>query len=357
MAALQLYLIGPPRSGKTSVFRALTDTAEGHHAVSKGAHHLGTVKVPDPRLSALRDLYHPKKFTPAEVTFVDVTIPPAPEGTNPLTQFVSLLGEADAFAIVVQAFGDMDYRGRKPEASAQLQEMLDELVFSDLEKVTNRSERIAKEARRGQKASPAEISGLEKCRAHLEQGLLLRGLALGAEEEKALRSFQFLSAKPSFVIANVDEQNLTGQAMEGLQERAKRFGLEVLVFCAPLEAEMALLDETAQKEFLREYGLTNPARDRLITAAYKVMDLISFFTVGEDEVRAWTLRRGATVLEAAGKIHTDMQRGFIRAEVVPWDKLVSAGSFSACQKNASLRLEGKTYIVQDGDVLHIRFNA
>lgn len=357
MPALQLYLIGPPRSGKSSVFRALTDTAEGHHAVTKGTHHLGTVKVPDARLAALRDMYKPKKYTPAEVTFVDVAIPPTPDGVNPLTQLVGFLSDADAFAVVVQAFGEMDYRGRPADPAVQLQELYDELVFSDLEKVTKRLEKIEHEARRGQKASPVEVSGLQKCRSHLESGSALRLLSLGPEEEKALRSFQFLSQKPLMVIANVAENNLAGNGLEGLRETAKSVAADVLVFCAPLEAEMALLDEAAQMEFLREYGLNEPARHRLIAAAYRLLDLISFFTVGEDEVKAWTLRRGTAALEAAGKIHTDLQRGFIRAEVVRWEELVKAGSWSACQKNATLRLEGKTYIVQDGDVMHIRFNA
>jgi GTP-binding protein YchF len=357
MPALQLYLIGPPRSGKSSVFCALTDTAEGHHAVTKGTHHLGIVKVPDVRLVALRDMYKPKKFTPAEVTFVDVAIPPAPEGVNPLTQLVAFLGEADAFAVVVQAFGDLDYRGRPPDPAAQLQEVHDELVFSDLEKVTKRLEKIAHEERRGQKALPMEISGLEKCRPHLESGRALRSLVLAADEEKALRSFQFLSQKPIMVIANVPENNLAGAGLDSLRERAQTLGAETLVFCAPLEAEMAQLDDAAQKEFLKEYGLKEPARDRLIAAAYRLLDLISFFTVGEDEVRAWTIRRGTAALDAAGKIHTDLQRGFIRAEVVRCEDLLKAGSWAACQKNATLRLEGKNYVVQDGDVMHIRFNA
>ena len=357
MPAIQLYLIGPPRSGKSSVFRALTDTAEGHHAIAKGTHHLGTVKVPDARLAALRDMYKPRKYTLAEVTFVDVAIPPAPERMNPLTQLVTFLGEADAFIVVVQAFGDLDYRGRMPNPAEQLQEIHDELVFSDLEKVTNRLERVQHDARRGQKASPAEIAGLEKCRTHLESGHALRTLALGSEEEKALRSFQFLSQKPLLVVANVSENNLAGDNLGTLLDLARKMSSDVLVFCAPLEAEMAQLDEEAQAEFLKEYGLSEPARTRLIKAAYRLLDLISFFTVGEDEVRAWTIRRGTSALEAAGKIHTDLQRGFIRAEVVPCQALLSAGSWAACQKNAMLRLEGKGYVVQDGDVMHIRFST
>lgn len=339
------------------MFHALTDTAEGQHSVTKATHHVGTVKVVDARLAALRDMYKPKKCIPAEVTFVDVAIPPAPEGVNPLTQLVAFLGEADAFAVVVQAFGDLDYRGRRPEPAVQLQEIHDELVFSDLEKVTKRLDKIQHDARRGQKVSPVEMAGLEKCRAHLESGQSLRSLTLGPEEEKALRSFQFLSQKPMMVIANVSEDNLAGKNLEALTETVRGLRSEMLVFCAPLEAEMAQLDPAAQVEFLKGYGLVEPARTRLIAAAYRLLDLISFFTVGEDEVRAWTIRRGTCALDAAGKIHTDLQRGFIRAEIVPCEALLRAGSWSACQKNATLRLEGKEYVVQDGDVMRIRFNA
>ncbi len=357
MPALQLFLIGVPRCGKTTVFQALTNTPEGQHFTTKGSHHLGTVKVPDERLAALRDIYNPKKYTPAEVTFVDVAIPPAPEGTNPLSQLSPFLADADAFVLVVQAFGDMDYRGKPLDPPAQVETVMLELVLSDLEKVEKRLEKIDHERKRGLKFSETELAALEKCKKHLENGAALRTLAFSGEEEKTLRTFQFLSLKPVMAIANVSENHIDGSGLDALKAGAAKHQLDVLAFCAPLEAEMAQLDAEAQAAFLKDYGLSEPARIRLIQAAYRLLNLISFFTVGEDEVRAWTIRKGTQALAAAGKIHTDLERGFIRAEVVPCPELLKTRSLAACQKNATLRLEGKTYEVQDGDVMHIRFNA
>lgn len=357
MPALQLFLIGVPRSGKTTVFQALTDTPEGRRSTTKGAHHLGTVKVPDARLDDLRDLYHPKKFTPAEVTFVDVAIPPAPEGVNPLSQLSPFLADADAFVLVIQAFGDMDYRGKPLDPPAQIETVMLELVLSDLEKIEKRLEKIDHERKRGLKFSEIEAATLEKCKNCLETGLALRTMTFSADEDKTLRTFQFLSLKSIMAVANVPENHTDGSGLDSLKACAAKHGLDILTFCAPLEAEMAQLDAEAQAAFLKDYGLNEPARIRLLQSAYRLLNLISFFTVGEDEVRAWTIRKGTQALSAAGKIHTDLERGFIRAEVVRHDDLLKARSMSACQKDATLRLEGKTYVVQDGDVMHIRFNA
>ena len=357
MPALQLFLIGAPRCGKSTVFQALTNTPEGQHSFTKGAHHIGTVKVPDTRLDDLRDLFKPKKFTPAEVTFVDVAVPPSPDGENSLAQLTTFLGDADAFALVVQAFGDMDYRGNPLDSASQLESVLLELVISDLDRVEKRLERIEQDRKRGLKVSEPEAVSLGKCKKHLEENLPLRTLSLSAEDDKALRSMQLLSLKPIMIIANVTEKQLDGSGLDALQKMVESQKLNTLFFCAPLEAEMAQLDAGAQAEFLKDYGIAEPARIRLIQAAYRLLDLISFFTVGEDEVRAWTIRRGTPAVSAAGKIHTDLEKGFIRAEVVRCEELLKTQSMAACQKNATLRLEGKTYEVQDGDVMHIRHNA
>jgi GTP-binding protein YchF len=355
--ALSLYLIGAPRSGKTAVFESLTNTPEGRHFSAKGAHHLGTVKVPDARLAALRDLYQPKKYTPAEVTFVDVALPPVLEGGHALSSLTALLGEADAFVLVVQAFGDMDSRGKPLDPAAQMESMVLELVFADLEKVETRLGRIEHERKRGLKINAAEAAALEKGRAALEAGRPLRLVEWSGEEEKVLRTFQFLSMKPALVVANVGEGDLGGATLAPLRQAAERHGYETLIFCAVLEAEMAQLDPSAQAAFLKDYGLDEPARLRLIQAAYRLLNLISFFTVGEDEVRAWTIRRGTQAQAAAGKVHSDIERGFIRAETVASAELLKTRSWSACRDNATLRLEGKTYEVRDGDVIHFRFNA
>lgn len=355
--ALSLYLIGAPRCGKTTVFQALTNTPEGQHFSTKGTHHLGTVKVPDARLDGLRDLLRPKRFTPAEVIFVDVAIPPAPEGTNPLTHLTAFLGEADAFVLVVQAFGGMDYRGKPLDPAAQMESVLLELVVSDLDKAEKRLEKIDHERKRGLKVSESEAAALARCKTQLEAGKPLRELTLSAEEDKMLRTFQFLSLKPVLTVANVAEDHLDGSGLEALRATAAKHGLEPLVFCGPLEAEMAQLDADAQVEFLKDYGLAESARLRLIHAAYRLLNLISFFTTDGDEVRAWTIRKGTQALAAAGKIHTDLERGFIRAEAVKCEDLLKYGSMAGCREHGVLKVEGKTYEVQDGDVMHIRFNA
>lgn len=355
--ALALYLIGAPGAGKSTVFDALTSTPQGPHFSSQDRHRLGTVKVPDPRLEALEELYRPKKCTPAEVTFVDVGLPPASGEPRRLGELTAFLSEADAFSLVVQAFGEMDYRGREPDPVAQLEAMLLELIVADLEKVERRLQRLAEERQKGQKGLETEEALLERCRAWLEAERPLRRLALKPEEDKRLRGFRFLSQKPLLVVANVAETRLDGSGLEPLRAACAEADLELIAFCAPLEAEIAQLDAEAQTAFLQDYGLERPARERLIRAAYRLLGLISFFTVGEDEVRAWTVPYGTAAQEAAGKIHSDMERGFIRAETVGWQELVAAGSWAACREQGLLRLEGKTYLVQDGDVIHVRFNA
>jgi len=223
--------------------------------------------------------------------------------------------------------------------------------------VERRLERIAQDRHRGQKVSEAELKLLEHLRAELGADRPLRDLTLREDEEKLLRTYQFLSQKPLLIVANIGEDAIGAGAPEPLRAAAAARGLEVLPFCATLEAEIAQLDPEAQREFLRDYGLTEPARVRLIQAAYRCLRLISFFTVGDDEVRAWPIRDGTNAHAAAGKIHSDIERGFIRAETVAYDALLAAGALSRCREQGTLRLEGKDYRVRDGDVIHFRFSA
>lgn len=356
MPALLLYLIGARAAGKTAVFDALVQTPDGPHFATKGGHRLGTVKVPDARLAALRDIFRPKKYCPAEVTFVDVALPAGAEGSGfgPLNAF---LGEADAFALVVQSFGDTDGAGKPLDPAAQLESVLLDLAMADLEKVERRIEKIEQEVKRGLKQGLPELAVLQKCRAQLEAGRALRDLELAADDQKAISSFCFLSQKRVLVVANVGDGDPAGEQGEGLHAACAAKGLDLLAFCAPLEAEIAALPPADQTGFLKDYGLTEPARTRLIQTAYHTLNLISFFTVGEDEVRAWTIRRGDHALTAAGKVHTDLARGFIRAETVSSDLLIAKKSLAACREAGQLRLEGKNYVVQDGDVIEIRANA
>lgn len=356
--ALMLYLVGARGAGKTSVFDALAQTPEGLHCAVKGAHRLGTVKVPDARLAALRDIFKPKKYIPAEVTFVDVAMSQHGGNGNGFAAMNAFLGEADAFALVVQLFGETDAEGRALDPVGQMDSVLLDLAMADLEKIERRIEKINQELKRGLKQGLPELAVLEKCKAAIDEGKALRDIELSAEEEKLVSSFCFLSRKRVLVVANTPDSDVSGEASCGaLKAACAERGLPVLAFCAPLEAEIAALAPEDQAGFLADYGIESPARDRLIRAAYSTLRLVSFFTVGEDEVRAWTIHEGDDAVTAAGKIHTDLARGFIRAETVPAEILIEKKTHAACREAGLLRLEGKGYVVKDGDVIEIRANA
>ena len=356
MAAVLLYLIGARSAGKTAVLDALVQTPEGANFATRGGHRLGTVKVPDARLAALRDLYQPKKYIPAEVTFVDVALPSGgtDRGFGTLNAF---LGEADAFALVVQSFGEMDGEGNALNPVRQMESVLLDLVMADLEKIERRMEKIGQEVKRGLRQNQPELLVLEKCKALVDEGRALRELELSGDEQKLISSFGFLSQKRLLVIANTGDDDPLGEQCGALREACGRAGLEFMAFCAPLEAEIAALPEGDQMAFLADFSLTEPARIRLIQTAYRTLHLVSFFTVGDDEVRAWTIREGDSAVIAAGKIHTDLARGFIRAETVASEVLLEKGSQPACREAGLLRLEGKGYVVKDGDVMEIRANV
>jgi ribosome-binding ATPase len=352
---LALYLIGAPRCGKTSVFDALTRTPGSAPASTRGGHRFGAVKVPDARLEALRELFHPKKFTPAEVTFCDLD-PAAGDGTD-FAELAPTLGLADAFVLVVQAFGEVDGAGKPLDPAAQFESLMLELTIADFARLEKRLERAEQDHRHGGKISEAELALLRRCKEHLGGDQPLRTMELRPDEEKILRTYQFLSQKPILAVADVAEERRDGVGLEPLAAQARERGVELLTFCAPLESEIAQLDPAEQAEFLKDYQIAEPARIRLLHAAYRTLKLISFFTVGEDEVRAWTLNEGGSAQEAAGKIHTDIERGFIRAETVGAEDLLKAGSLAKCREQGLLRLEGKTYPVRDGEVLHFRFSV
>lgn len=355
--ALSLYVIGAPSSGKSMVFESLTNTPQGPSFSTKGDHRLGSVKVPDERLESLRDMYQPKKYNPAEVTFVDVGLPPGASDNRSLSELTTFLGDADAFLLVLQAFGEFDYRGKALDSKMQLEAILLDLVVADLDKVERRLEKIVQEQGRGHKGLDAEAAVVEKCKVQLENEKPLSEIEFSEEEMKFLRGYQLLTLKPVLVVANLDEDNLDGNGMEDVKSVCDHYGHELMTFCATLESEIAQLEPEEQQDFLKDYGLTDPVRDRLIRTAYHLLKLISFFTVGEDEVRAWTIGRGTIAQIAAGKIHSDIERGFIRAETIGYKDLLEQGSWSKCRDQALMRLEGKTYEVADGDVINFRFNT
>jgi GTP-binding protein YchF len=342
---MKIGIIGPPQSGKTTVFSSLTGlAADGYGGKDSN---VGVVKVPEPRLDVLTGMYKPKKTVPAEITFVDL----ASLGTNDkLTAMTAQLADAEALAIVIGA-----YDGADP--CVALDSFLLELVLADLSIIESRLERLDKELARGRKEAAAEKPLIVRCQEHLARGKRLGLADFQPEELKLLRGYQLATLKPGMVLVNVGEKDLESGVLAKLNPMAEAAGLDAIELCAPIEAEIAQLPPEDRAEFLADYGLAASARDRFIRAAYGMLDLLSFFTVGPDEVRAWTISRGTKAPQAAGKIHSDIERGFIRAEVVAYDDLIAAGSHAACRPLGQVRLEGKEYEVKDGDVIEFRFSV
>jgi ribosome-binding ATPase len=340
-------LVGYAQSGKTTLFNALT----GLHktgAGGRGQVNLGAIKVPDARIDALSAIFKPKKTTYAEVRFVDVPGPTG-KGSGLDTDSLRALAEVDAFCVVVRGFTALDGSAADPER--ELRDFDAELVLHDLAIVEKRLERLRKEQHKGS----AEFHELERLRVHLDQGLPLRAMRWSEPEEKELAHFDFLSRRPALVVVNVAEDQAASPPAPAVEAAARERGAEAISLCAAVEAEIAELDPAEQPEFLASLGLAEPVRARFIRAAYHLLDLVSFFTVGEDEVRAWPIRRGDRAPRAAGRIHSDLERGFIRAEVTHYEDFIAAGSEAKARQEGKHRLEGKEYVVKDGDILNIRF--
>ena len=354
---MQLGILGFPKVGKTTLFNILTASQQATDKFGASRQtNVGVAQVPDARLAKLRDLFTPKKYTPATVEYVD--IPGIRKGEGRESLDLGKLRTVDALVHVVRAFEDpeLPHASGSVDPGRDLLELELELVLADHELVERRLERLAQSQKRGLKPEEERERALlaELVLPALEAERPLRDVELQPEDERRLRGFQLLSAKPMLVVLNVGESDLAGAdpARAGWTKRART---EAVVVSAPIEEEIAGLAADEQREFLAELGLAEPSVDRMIRASYQLLGLVSFFTVGEDEVRAWTVRRGTHAREAAGSIHSDIERGFIRAEVVEWDELVRLGSLAACRTAGSLRLEGKEYEVRDGDVIHFRF--
>jgi GTP-binding protein YchF len=350
---MKIGLVGFPGSGKTTVFNALTGlSAETGYGATRGKTNLGVVKVPDARVDALAKIFKPKKTVYAEITFCDVAVAAAPGPSKGLDeQILRAMREVDALCHVVRGFANS-----AGEPVGPLQEAHDfeaEMNLSDLILVEARLERLKKE-----KAKPAEKELLEKLKAHLDAGKPLRSLAtLTATDFGAISGYRFLSLKPLMLILDVAEADAAKPPPDDLVAYARTSGLGLVVLAGLVEMDIAQMPPEEQKEFVASLGLDEPAAGRFIRAAYALCDLISFLTAGEDECRAWPLRKGSNAHKAAGKIHSDIERGFIRAEVIRWEDLVKLGSESKCREAGKLRLEGKEYTVADGDVINFRFNV
>ncbi len=353
---MELGILGLPKAGKTTLFNLLTAStvATDRFAQSREAH-VAVARVPDPRLLALRDLFRPRKFTPATVRFLD--IPGLERGRGSANLDLVRLREVDGLVHVVRAFAES--RPAAPGAAAEperdVQEVDLELMLADLELVERRLERLRQSAKRGLKPEEEREQRLleETIAPALAAEVPLRAVELAPADAKRLRGFQLLSAKPMLLVWNVEEDALT--AALAAREPPAVAGRRRVVLSAPIEDQIARLPAPEAAEFLSTYGLSEPSLDRVIRAGYELLGVLSFFTVGEDEVRAWTVRGGTSAREAAGAIHSDLERGFIRAEIVAWDELARRGSLAACREAGTLRLEGKDYRLQDGEVAHFRF--
>jgi GTP-binding protein YchF len=335
-------LVGSARSGKTTLFNALTAL----HRAGDAHVHLGAIKVPDKRIDALAALYKPKKTTFAEVVFVDV---PGPRTKGLDADALRALADVDALCLVLRAFEGAD--GATPQPLPELRDFDAELALHDLAVIERRLDRLRKE-HAGR--TTAEYHELERLRQHLEAGKPLRTLAFSEAEQREMAHFGFLSRKPLLVVLNVGEADAGRPVPPELEAEQGAHGAESIALCASVEAEIAELDPSEQPAFLESLGLREPARERFIRAAYHLLDLVSFFTVGEDEVRAWTIHRGDKAPRAAGRIHSDLERGFIRAEVVHYEDFMGASGEPKAREKSKSRLEGKEYVVRDGDILHVR---
>jgi GTP-binding protein YchF len=355
---VQLGILGFPKSGKTTLFNTLTGSEQTTDKFASSSEtHVGAATVRDRRLEELRDLFKPRRYVPATVQYVD--IPGMKPGESAESLDLAKLKTVDALVHVVRAFDDEEMLHTQgsidPARDAAMVDL--ELILADHSLVERRLERLDKAQKRG--LNPEEqrerVLLSEIVLPALEAEKPLREVELDADDERRLRGFQLLSAKPMLLVINADEARVGAEpASFGIEVRPAVVAITV---SAPIEREIASLSAEEQAEFLADLGLSEPSLDRVNRASYELLGLISFFTVGEDEVRAWTIRRGSRARDAAGAIHSDIERGFIRAEIVRAEDLLRLKTMAACQKAALLRLEGKEYLVQDGDVAHFRFNV
>jgi len=355
---LRAGLIGLPGSGKTTLFHLLTSVHEAARTQGKAEANVGVSRVPDDRLDQLTAMFQPKKRTPATVEFADMA---AGRGDAKSLVDVAAYRNADALLHVVRAFRDpsVPHPQMTVDAARDARMVEDELILADLGSVERRLDRLEKDLKKTPSADlKAEQDLLVRGRATLDAGRALRTLGLTPDDTRRLRGFQFLSAKPLLLVVNLDEADLAvaedPAAHAGLAAFVRESGAACVGVCAKIELEIAQLDAADAASFMSDLGLKQSGLNRVIRAAYDLLGYMSFFTVGEDECRAWSIPRQLRAPEAAGAIHSDIQRGFIRAEVVPWDTLIARGSLAACRDHGELRLEGKDYVVQDGDTINFR---
>lgn len=358
---MRIALFGFPMTGKSTLFRVLTGTAPPPPG-ARAETQIGVTRVPEPRLLRLAEMYSPKKTTPATIEYLDLAGMEKGEATKvlPLDQ----LRNADALVHVVRGFRDeaVPHSEGSIDPARDAEVMETELILADHSITERRVEKLALQIKKTNKEEDKrELALLRRVLETLEGETPLRRMELTDAERQTLRGYTFLSLKPLLIAINADEADAAeldrGAEAFGLAETARRPGTEVVALSAKIEAEIAELDEEDAASFRKDLGIDQPALDRMIRASYRLLGRISFFTVGEDECRAWTIRRDTPARGAAGAIHSDIEKGFIRAEIVAYDDLLRAGSWSAARDAGTLRLEGKEYVVKDGDIAHFRFNV
>ena len=357
-------IVGLPNVGKSTLFNCLTqaEIAAENYPFCTIEPNTGMVAVPDPRLDQLAELVHPEKTVPTMMQFVDIAglVAGASRGEGLGNKFLAHIRETDAIAHIVRCFEDDDitHVAGRVDPISDIETIETELCLADLDTAEAALEKVKKQTRSGDKAAIELAGWLEQAVAHLAQGQPMRLLELDSAARQALKAWQFITDKPVLYVANVaDQGSQDNPQVQAVQAHAQAQHAPVVVLSAALEAELAQLDPDDQLEFLADLGETEPGLHRLIRAGYNLLDLLTFFTAGPKEVRAWTVGRGASAPQAAGRIHTDFEKGFIRAEVTQFDEYLAAGGEAAAKAAGKLRLEGRDYVVQEGDVMHFRFNV